>query len=399
MDDRTLERLAELIVGFGANVQPGQIVAVDTELGKEELTRHVVRSAYRRGAKFVDVVYHDPWLKRIRNIEAEEDTLAFVPSWYGRRLLDIGEQHCARIRLEGAVAPDILADLDPARVALDQLPRLKESFQVVAGETTNWTIGPSPTVGWARRVYPDLPDDDALAALWKDMIHVLRLDAEDPVAAWRERHAVLLGVAARLEQHRFDALRFRGPGTDLVVGLLPSSKWLTAGFTNKDGIFHAANLPSEEMFTTPDPARVDGHVAATKPLVLQGVVADGIKVRFEGGRAVEINATEGAEALREATRKDDGACRLGEVALVDGSGRIGPLNRVFFDTLIDENAASHVALGAAYPFAVGEDADRERANVSQIHIDFMIGSPEVDVDGLDAAGAAVPVLRAGEWQI
>jgi aminopeptidase len=399
MDDRTLERLADLLVGFGANVQPGQIVTVDTELGKEELTRKVVASAYRHGAKFVDVVYQDPWLKRIRNIEATEETLPFVPSWYGKRLLEIADQHCARIRLEGAVAPDLLSDLDPARVALDELPRLKESFQVVAGETTNWTIGPCPTVGWARRVYPELSDDDALAALWKDMIHVLRLDEEDAVAAWRERHGLLLAVAARLQERQFDAIRFRGTGTDLTVGLFPSSRWITAGFKNKAGIFHAANVPSEEMFTTPDPTRVDGHVTATKPLVLAGVVAEGITMRFAGGRAVEVNATAGADALRAATRKDDGACRLGELALVDGSGRIGPLDTIFYDTLIDENAASHLALGAAYPFAVGEDADRDQANVSQIHIDFMIGSPVVEVDGLDAAGAAVPLLRGGEWQI
>jgi aminopeptidase len=153
------------------------------------------------------------------------------------------------------------------------------------------------------------------------------------------------------------------------------------------------------MFTTPDPARVDGHVTATKPLVLQGVVAEGITMRFEGGRAVQVDATAGADALRAATKKDDCACRLGEIALVDGSGRIGPLDRIFYDTLIDENAASHLALGAAYPFAVGDDEDRQHANVSKIHIDFMIGSPEVEVDGLDEAGNAIPLLRGGEWQI
>lgn len=399
MDARTLERLAELIVAYGANVQPGQIVSLGSDLGKEDLTRRVVASAYRHGAKFVDVVYQDPYIKRIRSLEAEEETLPFVPSWYRERMLAIGEQHCAMIRLEGATEPDILADLDPARVALDHLPRLKESFQVVADQTTNWTVAPCPNPGWARKVFPDLGEEEALAALWADMIHILRLDEEDAVAAWEKRNELLVAKAAAVQERSFDGLRFRGPGTDLTVGLFPSSRWISAGLENADGIRHAANVPSEEMFTTPDPARVDGHVAATRPLLLQGTVIEGIRVRFEAGRAVQIDAEVGAEVLRRAVEKDDGASRIGEVALVDGSGRIGPMGRIYFDTLIDENAASHLALGAAYPFAVGDDADRERANVSETHVDFMIGSPEVEVDGLAADGAATPLLRGGAWQV
>ena len=399
MDERTLERLADLTVGFGANVQPGQIVTLDTELGKEELTRQVVRSAYRHGAKFVDVNYQDPYIKRIRIQEAEEDTLPFVPSWMGQRMLAIGDQRCARIRLDGAVAPDALAGLDPERAAKDRLPRLKESFQLVAERTTNWTIVPAPTEGWARRVYPDLDGDAALAALWKDMIHVLRLDADDPVAAWRARNAELVAAAAKLQELAPDAIRYRGEGTDLTVGLFPSSQWITAGFTTADGIRHQPNIPSEEVFTTPDPARVEGVVAATKPLLHQGTVIEGIRVRFERGRAVEVEADVNGEVLQRAVQVDENACRLGELALVDGSGRIGPLGRIYYDTLVDENAASHLAFGAAYPFAVGDPEEQKRCNESQTHIDFMIGSPELEVDGLDAAGHATPILRDGRWQL
>ncbi len=225
-----------------------------------------------------------------------------------------------------------------------------------------------------------------------------RLDEDDPVAAWRARMETLRGAAERLTAARFDALRFEGPGTDLTVGLLPTSRWLSASFATRDGIAHVPNLPSEEVFTTPDPERVEGVVRATKPLQLAGATVEGLSVRFEGGRAVDIQADKGADVLRSMARHDDGACRLGEVALVDGSGRIGPLDTVFYDTLLDENAASHLALGQAFQFAVG-DEDLARTNTSMVHIDFMIGGADVDVTGLTADGERVPVLRGGVWQV
>ncbi|HWC25823.1 MAG TPA: aminopeptidase, partial [Solirubrobacteraceae bacterium] len=202
----------------------------------------------------------------------------------------------------------------------------------------------------------------------------------------------------RLGERRFDALHFEGPGTDLRVGLLPSSRWISARFETVDGIVHMPNLPSEEVFTTPDPARVDGFVRSTKPLVAGGTIIRGLRARFEAGRAVSIEADEGGDLLAQYARRDEGAARLGEVALVDREGRIGPLDRVFYDTLIDENAASHVALGSAYEFTVGEE-DHGRINRSQIHVDFMIGSPDVDVTGVTAGGERVPLLRDGAWRI
>ncbi len=257
---------------------------------------------------------------------------------------------------------------------------------------------PCPTLPWAQLVHPDLAPAAALARLWEEVLHMCRLDEDDPVAAWTARQDTLVGVAARLTEHNLDALHFEGPGTDLRVGLLPSSRWISARFETLDGIRHMPNLPSEEIFTTPDPERVDGQVRSTKPLVAGGTIIRGLRARFEGGRAVSIEADEGGELLAQYAQRDEGASRLGEVALVDGEGRIGPLDTVYYDTLIDENAASHIALGSAYEFTVSEQ-DFGAINRSQIHIDFMIGSPAVDVTGVTGGGDRVPVLRGGAWQI
>ncbi len=398
IDTATLERFAELIVTFAANVQRGQIVAIGTEPGKLELTRAIAAAAYRAGAKYVDVTLFDLHVKRARILHADPDTLDYVPPWLGERILALGEQRAARIGLTGPAAPGLLSDLDPRLAGRDQLPFLRENSEVVNARTTNWTAVPCPTPAWAALVYPDLAAAAALERLWQQVLHMCRLDEPDPVAVWKVRQDTLVGVSERLTQRGLDALHFEGPGTDLTVGLLPTSRWLSARFETVDGIVHMPNLPSEEVFTAPDPARVDGHVRSTKPLVVGGTIVRGLRVRFEAGRAVSVEAGEGGELLAQYAARDDGACRLGEVALVDGEGRIGPLDTVFYDTLIDENAASHIALGAAYEFTAGE-ADLERLNRSQIHIDFMIGSPEVDVTGVTSDGERVPVLRGGAWQV
>src|SRR5215208_4696030 len=317
-DPTLLERFADLAVRFAANVQPGQTVIVSCEPGKEPLTRAIAEAAYRAGAKFVDVNWFDPWVKRARLQHAAEETLEFVPSWKGETLLEQGRQGVARIALSGPVAPGLFEGIDPARVGRDNLPFLRESGQVVNDRSTNWTAVPGPTVPWAELVYPDLQGEEALEALWRDVTHVLRLDDGDAAAAWRERGKALAAAANALTERRLDALRVQGPGTDLTVGLLPSSSWTAVPLmTRADGLHHYANLPSEETFTTPDPARADGVVRATKPLVLQGgtIVRD-LEVEFAGGRAVRIDASQNAETLRALAAKDEGASRLGEVALV-----------------------------------------------------------------------------------
>ena len=392
------DRLANLAI-FGANVQPGQLVGVTSSIGKEALTRKIASGAYAKGARYVDVVYFDQWVKRERVARAAEETLDYVPPWMSQRLLYLADEHAARVSLSGPHAPQALEGLDPARAGRDLLPQLPEVGEVVDRRTTNWTIVPAPTASWAEIVYPELRGEEALERLWEAVAHVCRLDEEDPAAAWTERAAELKAAAGRLDERRFDALRLHGPGTDLTIGLLPSSNWQAGDLLTVDGIRHYPNLPTEETFTTPDPERVDGAVTATMPLELSGSLITGIRVRFEGGRAVKIDADGGAEALRAVAAKDDGAGRLGEIALVDGHGRIGPLGTVFFDTLIDENAASHIALGSGYGHAVGDPGDRRRTNASAVHVDFMIGSRDLAVDGITRGGEVVPVMREGDWQL
>src|SRR3989440_3287196 len=393
-----LTRYADLIVNYGANVQRGQIVDLASALGKEELTRAITASAYKRGAKFVDVYYWDPHLKRERVRHVADEALDFVPAWYGERTLQLGDERAAAISLSGPIEPRLFDVLDQERLGKDVFPRVKEWAAVINERTVNWCVAPGPTAKWAELVYPELEPEVALDKLWEQVVHVCRLDEDDPVAAWRERSSVLKGVAQRLTDVRFDAIHLEGPGTDLTVGLLPTSRWIGGGDATIDGIPHMANLPTEEVFTTPDPDRTEGLVRATKPLTTQGRIIDGLTVRFEGGRAVQIDADSGAETLRALVEQDEGGARLGELALVDREGRIGPLDTVFYDTLLDENAASHMALGSAYEAAVGEE-DRERLNRSSIHVDFMIGSAEVDGTGITRDGDRVPLLRNATWQI
>lgn len=398
-DDVTLRRFADLLVGFGANVQPGQIVSIGGDIGKEQVVRALAESAYRHGAKFVDVSYFDLHIKHARLRYAAEDTLDFVPSWYGERILALGDQRCARIGLSGPVAPGLLDDIDAARIGRDQLPFLRESGKVVNDATTNWTIGPCPSIPWATLVHPELDPEAALTKLVGELVHVLRLDEEDPVAVWTARADALVDAALRLTERRFDTLHFEGPGTDLRVGLLPSSRFRAARFRTVDGLVHMPNLPTEEVFSTPDPARTEGVVRSTKPLVVGGSIIRGLEVEFQGGRATRIDAEENADVLRGYTAKDEGASRLGEVALVDREGRIGKLGTTFFDTLLDENAASHIALGSAYAECLEDEADRKRMNESQIHIDFMIGADDVSVTGVTDTGERVPVLVGGDWRL
>jgi aminopeptidase len=398
VNDHVLQRYADLIVEFAANVQPGQLVSISTGPGKEQLTRAVAETAYRRGAKYVDLFWFDAHVKRARIEHAAEDTLEYVPPWIGDRMLALGEHRAARISFSPPVDPGSLSGVDPARAGRDHLPAIRQTTQVIVDRSTNWTGVPCPMPAWAAVVFPDLSEEEALARLWGEIVHVCRLDEDDPPAAWRARMAQLDDVASRLGKEHFDAVHFEGPGTDLTVGLLPSSRWISAMFSTSDGIPHQVNLPSEEIFTTPDPDRTKGVVRATRPLALGGTVIEGLRVRFENGAVAEIDADSGADVLRGYAASDDAASRLGEVALVDGESRIGRLGTTFYDTLIDENAASHIALGSAYSFTVDEQ-DRPRANVSQIHVDFMIGSDEVSVTGIAADGARKPILRGGRWQL
>jgi aminopeptidase len=338
-------------------------------------------------------------VKHSRLAHAPLESLAYRPPWWGERLQAIGALNGAAIRLSGQPNPTLMDDIPSERLGHDMMPRLPETLSIVHARQWNWIVAPGPNAGWAAGLYPDLSPDAAVARMWEELSFVMRLNEPDPTAAWRQRFATLKAVATHITAMRCDSLHFEGPGTDLTIGLLPGSVWKEAGSDETAaGIPFTANLPTEEIFTAPDPARVDGHVTSTKPLVVGGGVVRNLKVSFTGGRAVSVDADQGAELVRTMVATDAGAARLGEVALVDGESRIGQLGTVFYETLLDENSASHVALGAAYPDTVDGDESRALINESSIHIDFMIGSDDVAVTGVLGDGTRVSLLRGGEWQ-
>jgi aminopeptidase len=401
VDPELLERYADLIVSVGANVQPDQVVAVEALPEAQPLVHAIARRAYEKGARYVDVQYFDGSVKRIRAQTAREETLAWVPPWLGRRMEMLGELDAARCVLVPLVPPGLLDGVDPARAGLDRLPTVEETFKMIDDRSIAWTLSPYPALAWAQLVYPELDGEAAVESLWTDIAHVCRLDEPDPAQAWHDRIEQIFQVASRLDALELDALHFEGPGTDLTVGLLPSSRFAKEGGSSqtRTGVRHVPNIPTEEVYTTPDPRRTEGVVSSTKPLDVAGSLLTGLRIRFEGGRAVEIDADANADALRGRCAIDEGASRLGEVALVDRESRIGQLGRTFYTTLLDENAASHLALGDAYSSPIADDADLPEINASAVHIDFMIGSDDVSVTGTTRAGKNVPLLRGGSWQI
>ncbi len=390
--------LADLAAGLGVNVAPGQTVVVNAKLGQEPLARALAIACYDRGAHQVEVSYADPHLQRARLEHAPEEALGTVIPWVRQRPTQLAEMQGALIGLSGPAAPGLLDDLDPGRIGRDTV-QLIEWAKVIAEKSVNWTIVPGPSKAWAELVFPQLEGEAALARLWEQITRVCRLDEPDPLSAWRQRTAELARAAQRLDAAALDGLHFTGPGTDLRIGLLAGVRWEGGTFTTSWGREHLPNVPTEEVFTSPDPERTEGTVTSTKPLLVSGRVVKGLRVRFEGGRAVAIDADEGADLLRELVAREEDGNRLGEVALVDGSGRIDELGTIFHDTLLDENAASHIALGSGFGHLAQDESVAAQINSSAVHTDFMIGGRDVKVTGTTRDGRDVPVLIDGRWQL
>jgi aminopeptidase len=401
VEESELRRYARLVLEIGNNFQRGQHLAINGMIEHAPLVRAIADEAYAMGAVYVDVWYWDPHVKRSRVARAPRRSLSWTPPWLDARYEFLAAERAATVTITGDPAPDLMSGVDPQRVGLDRMPALASRYKAQMFGDTNWTIVPYPTAGWAQMVFGE-PDTERL---WSHLRSFLRLDQSDPVAAWRTHVDTLSTRAQQMNERRFDALHYRGPGSDLTVGLLPEARWDAAEMATKWGLTFRPNLPTEEIFTAPDRTRAEGTLRSSKPLALAGTVVRDLEMRFEDGRIVEVDAGAGAEVVR-AQLAVANADRLGELALVDGASPIGRSGVIFFDTLLDENAACHIAYGAGIPSALANAGDLSRdeleaagVNQSDVHTDFMVGSPELEIDGLTEDGERVPILRDERWQL
>jgi len=404
--DRNLDRLAEIGVRAGLGLAPGQELLMTATLDAVPLARRITEHAYKAGASLVTTLFADEQSALFRYRHGPDSSFDAAPSWLYEGMAQAFRKGAARLAIAGS-DPSLLSKEDPEKVSRVNRATSKAyrpALELITRHDINWTIVASATPAWAAAVFPDLPQDEALAKLWKAIFAASRADQSDPVAAWKTHDAALHARADQLNQKRYSALQFRGPGTDLRVGLADDHLWLGGGTTARNGRYCIPNIPTEEVFTTPHKDRVDGRVTSTKPLSHMGTMIDEISVRFEAGKVVEARAARGEQVLQRMIETDEGARRLGEVALVPHSSPIASSGLLFMNTLFDENAASHIALGQAYSTCLKkgdsltpEELAARGANKSLIHVDWMIGSSRVDVDGVTAEGKLEPLMRAGEW--
>jgi aminopeptidase len=406
IDPEKLGRLAETAVKVGLRLQPGQDLFLTAPVAALPLARRIVAEAYKAGAGLVTPILADEEMTLSRFRFAPDASFDRAPGWLYDGVAKAFAANTARLAIVGE-DPMLLANEDPAKVARASKANsiaYQPALEKIAGFDINWNLVAYPTESWAKRVFPGETDDVAVGRLAEAIFAASRVDNDDPVAAWTAHNAALGRRTEWLNARKFHALHYSGPGTDLTIGLADGHEWEGGAATAKNGITCNPNIPTEEVFTTPHARRVDGHVVSTKPLSYQGSLIDGIAVRFEAGRIVEAKAARGEDVLKKVLDSDDGARRLGEVALVPHSSPISKSGLLFFNTLFDENAACHIALGQCYAkcFIDGDKLTSDEiaargGNKSMIHIDWMIGSDRIDIDGVDADGGRTPVFRRGEW--
>ena len=405
-DPSHLDKLADVIVGTGLNLAPGQDLVITASAEALPLVRRVAIAAYRAGAGLVVPILSDEEITRARYAHAHDGTFDRAPGWLFKGMAEAYDGNAARLHI-AADNPMALADMDPARVATAakaNAAAYKPALAKIAGFEINWSIAAYPGRAWARQVFPDLDADAAQTALAKAIFAASRIDRDDPVAAWADHNADLAARRDWLNDRDFAALHFRSAHTDLTVGLADGHAWMGGASTARNGITCNPNIPTEEVFTTPHKDRVNGTVRASKPLAHQGTLIEGIEVTFEGGRIARARAGRGEDVFLKLIDTDEGARRIGEVALVPHASPISESGTLFFNTLFDENAACHIALGQCYKDcmkdsagASDEDIAARGGNSSLIHVDWMIGAADTDIDGISKSGERVPVFRGGNW--
>ena len=406
IDPQKLEKLAEVAVKVGLGLAKNQDLVITAPIAALPLVRFLTRHAYKAGAGLVTTFYSDEEATLARYEFAPDTSFDKASDWLYEGMAKAYANGAARLAISGD-NPMMLADQDPTKVARANKANsmaYKPALEKIANFDINWNIISYPNPAWARQVFPDVAEEVAVRKLADAIFAASRVDLDDPVAAWASHNANLKKRSTWLNGERFSALHFTGPGTDLTVGLADGHEWHGGASVAKNGITCNPNIPTEEVFTTPHALKVEGYVSSTKPLSHQGTLIDDIRVKFEGGRIVEASAAKGGEVLSRVLDTDAGARRLGEVALVPHSSPISASGILFYNTLFDENASCHIALGQCYSkcFLDGASLTPEQirtqgGNSSLIHIDWMIGSDKVDIDGIRADGSKVPVMRAGEW--
>jgi aminopeptidase len=404
--EQKLDQLARVAIEVGLGLNSGQELVMTAPLEGLALARRITEHAYRAGATLVTTLFTDDETTLMRYRYAPDESFDRAANWLYDGMAAAFKGGTARLAIAGG-NPGLLSNEDPAKVgranrAMSQAYR--PALELITRHEINWTIVASATAAWAAAMFPDATPSEAMEQLWEAIFATSRINVDDPVANWKAHDAELHRRAAYMNEKRYAALQYRGPGTDFRLGVADDHLWLGGGTTAGNGLYCIPNMPTEEIFTTPHKDRADGTVTATKPLSYQGTMIEGIQVRFEKGRIVEAHASRGQEVLQKLIDTDDGAGRLGEVALVPHSSPIASSGLLFFNTLFDENAASHIALGQAYTSCLRngdkltpQELAAKGANDSLIHVDWMIGSEKLDIDGITAAGTAEPLMRGGEW--
>lgn len=404
--ERALSTYAELIVKVGLNLQPGQRLLIRAPLEAAPLVRAIAAHAYDLGGRLVETIWNDPQLLLTRYKHAPRDSFTEHTNWWWQAGMEYVENGHATMSIVGS-DPDLLKAIDPALISTVQRTEGKAALplgRLVSADAINWCVVGYATAAWAARVFPELPPDQQQKRLWEAIFHAARMDAADPLAAWAAHAANLDQRTVYLNEKQFTALHFTGPGTDLTVGLPDNHRWLGGAAPTAIGITNIANIPTEEVFTAPHRARVNGTVRATMPLNYGGNLVENFSLTFHEGRVVDLSAEKGEALLRSQIETDEGSARLGEVALVPHNSPIAEAGILFYNTLFDENAASHIALGRAYRNCIAgcenmddDDFAAVGGNTSATHLDFMIGSAEIDIDGINDDGSREPLMRRGEW--